>query len=515
MDNKQEVFALANPVELIAGKNRRDLTRDDIINIILKKKIERVTFRYTAIDGKIKELKIPVLSRRQMEIVLTDGERVDGSSLFKGMVDTSISDQYVVPEYKTAFLNPFDTGSLDFMCRFIDKDGNRAKFAPDNILHSANNMLKKNTGLNLHALGELEFYLIGNTEHDIYTLGRQKGYHASSPFVKTGPIVNEMINYISQIVGNVKYAHNEVGFLHSVESDFHEINGKMAEQVEIEYMQTNIEAAADNLVLASWIIRNVAYRNGFIASFFPKLDVGHAGSGLHIHTALMKDDENVMTGKKGELSEEAKMLIGGLCRYATSLTAFGNMVSASYLRLVPNQEAPTRVCWSEMNRNALIRVPLAWTSARDLAGEINPDTFTPLNDDSSRQTVELRSPDGSANAHLLMAGITMAAEWGLSNKKDSLALTDACYVTAEASNSLSGANLSELAASCYESAEKLLDNRSIFEREGIFPPFVVSYIADILQHENDRDLNGRLMALPEKERLYQSRRIMHRDVHKH
>ncbi len=515
MNNKQDVFALTNPIELISGKSRRDLTRDDIINIIIKKKIERVTFRYTALDGKIKELKIPVLNRRQMELVLTEGERVDGSSLFKGMVDTSISDQYVVPDYKTVFLNPFDSGSIDFICRFIDKDGNRAKFAPDNILHSANKMLKKNTGMGLHALGELEFYLIGNTEHDIYTLGRQKGYHASSPFVKTGAIVNEMINHLSQIVGNVKYAHNEVGFLHSVQSDFHEIDGKMAEQVEIEYLPTNIEEAADNLVLASWIIRNVAYRNGFIATFFPKLDVGHAGSGLHIHMALMKNNANIMTGQKGKLSEEAKMLIGGLCRYATSLTAFGNMVSASYLRLVPNQEAPTRVCWSEMNRNALIRVPLAWTNVKNLAEIINPDTFSPLEDDSPRQTVELRSPDGSANAHLLMAGITMAVEWGLANRKEALALADACYVSAKVSNSLSGTGLSELAASCYESAEKLLHHRGIFEREGIFPPFVISYIADTLKNENDKELNSRLMALPEKERLYQSRRIMHRDVHKH
>ena len=32
----------------------------------------------------------------------------DGSSLFKGLVDTALSDLYVVPSYKTAFLSPFD-----------------------------------------------------------------------------------------------------------------------------------------------------------------------------------------------------------------------------------------------------------------------------------------------------------------------------------------------------------------------------------------------------------------------
>ena len=70
--------------------------------------IERITFHYTALDGEYKELKIPIGNRYQAERILADGERVDGSSLFKGMVETTLSDLYVVPLYKSAFLNPFD-----------------------------------------------------------------------------------------------------------------------------------------------------------------------------------------------------------------------------------------------------------------------------------------------------------------------------------------------------------------------------------------------------------------------
>ena len=44
--------------------------------------------------------------------------------------------------------------------------------------------------------------------------------------------------------------------------------------------------------------------------------------------------------------------------HAGPLTAFGNTVAASYLRLVPDQEAPTRICWGHRNRSSLIRVPL-------------------------------------------------------------------------------------------------------------------------------------------------------------
>jgi glutamine synthetase len=68
---------------------------------------------------------------------LAEGERVDGSSLFNGMVDAALSDLYIVPVFRTAFLNPFDDGSLDFICRYLTPDGMLAPFAPDNILAAA------------------------------------------------------------------------------------------------------------------------------------------------------------------------------------------------------------------------------------------------------------------------------------------------------------------------------------------------------------------------------------------
>ena len=336
MAKLKEQFALSNPISILTGKEAKDFTREDLIKVILEKQIERITFHYTGIDGKVKELKIPIANRRQVELILTEGERVDGSSLFKGIVDPGKSDLYVIPLYKSAFLNPFDEKSIDFVCRFLGPDGNLAPFTPDNILNKAVTMLKKNTGVELHALGELEFFLIGMHENCTFPMPKQKGYHASAPFVKGGQILNTMLRYITQITGSVKYAHNEVGLLERVCSDYHEINGMMAEQTEIEFLPVPIDEAADNLVLSRWIIRNVAYRNNFVATFVPKLEVGHAGNGMHVHMALMKNGKNLMADKKGKLTQKAKNVVGGLCQYAQSLTAFGNTVSASYLRLVPH-----------------------------------------------------------------------------------------------------------------------------------------------------------------------------------
>ncbi len=512
---KNEIFALTDPISLITGKDKNSLTREDLLKVIIEKQIERITFHYTGIDGKIKELRLPISTRQQAELILAEGERCDGSSIFKGMVDVGKSDLYVVPVYKTAFINPFDSKSLDLTCRFLDRNGDLADFAPDNILAKAHNNFKQKTGLEIYSLGELEFYLIGHIENQTYPMPKQRGYHQSAPFVKTDYIVNEMLRYMSQISGNIKYAHNEVGYINNVVSDLEELKGKSAEQVEIEFLLTPIEEAADIMVLASWLVRNVAYKHGFVATFFPKIDIDHAGNGLHFHNALYKNGRNVTSKPDGTLADESIQFIGGLCRYAPSLTAFGNMVSSSYLRLVPNHEAPTKVCWSESNRSTLIRVPLAWTSKKDLAMQVNPQEPEPYNYAESRQTVEIRSPDGSANVHLLLAGITMAAEWGLSNKVESTQLAKESYVTSNIQTNAAYNELSDLATSCVESGEMLLSNKDLYERDNIFPHKVIEYVANTLQNENDRNLNKRLMALPTEDKEYESRRIMHRSLHKH
>jgi glutamine synthetase len=374
---------------------------------------------------------------------------------------------------------------LDFICRFLDKDGNRASFAPDNVLHKANTHFSRHTGLELFALGELEFFLIYENDPNIFPIKKQMGYHESAPFRKSGRILDEMIRYISRITGAVKYSHSEVGFIDNISSEQDEIRGKSAEQLEVEFMPKPAEEMADYLVLARWIIRNVAFHHGCVATFAPKLELGVAGNGLHFHLQLRKAGKNIMTNQEGSLSQSALRLIGGLCHNAPSLTAFGNMVASSYLRLIPHFEAPTQIFWSDLNRNALIRVPLAWNSAHHLADRINPvSPSSKKRIPESRQTVEFRSPDGSAMVHLLMAGITLATDWAFGDD-ESLALADNLYFE---EGQISDENLSEdipvLPSSCGESARILISNRAFYEREGIFTPEMIDYIARTLEEEN-------------------------------
>lgn len=508
-------YPLANPISVLADKSPDQFEREDFLKLIAQKQIERITFHYTGLDGKLKELKIPVSNQYQAARVLSEGERVDGSSLFKGMVDASLSDLYVVPIYKTAFLNPFDDGSLDFICRYLTREGKLAPFALDSTLCNAYRLFRERTGLELYALGELEFFLLSPPESEIFPAQKQRAYHATGPFLKSGPVLNEMVHHIAQITGAVKYAHSEVGYVNEVRSDIAEIQGRRAEQLEIEFLPKPVDEMGDILVLSRWLIRNIAYRNGCVATFSPKLEEGIAGNGLHVHMKLRKDGQNIMVGSNGQLSREARQLIGGLCTYADTLTAFGNTTSSAYLRLVPNQEAPTHICWSDLNRSAMIRVPLAWGQIDNLARRLNPQQSSDYTEPGSQQTVELRSPDGSAIVHLLLAGITMAAEWGISHP-ESLELADSLYVTGNIfKNPRVLKKLPVLPSSCVASARILKKKRELYERNGIFQPGLIDYMAGLLSAENDERMNEKLADLPADDRLLETRKIMHKDLHRH
>ena len=136
--------------------------------------------------------------------------------------------------------------------------------------HKAAKLFKEKHGLELYAFGELEFFLLGEQSSNLFPSKKQAHYHATAPFFKSGIILNEMVRYISQITNAVKYAHSEVGFVESTRSDIEEIRGKSGEQLEIEFLPTPIEEAADNLVLARWLIRNVALQTWICCYFYSK-----------------------------------------------------------------------------------------------------------------------------------------------------------------------------------------------------------------------------------------------------
>lgn len=471
-----------NPNKLVRalGKPAQDFTKQDIIRFIESNDIRMLNFRYVAGDGRLKKLNFVINSRAHLDKVLSMGERVDGSSLFS-FVSADSSDLYVVPRYRTAFVNPFtEVPTLDLICSFYNNQGDPLESAPEYILRKAQQELKARTGCTLEALGELEYYLFSELDK-IYPITEQKGYHESHPFSKWGLVRREAMKVISEMGGMIKYGHAEVGNI--INGDWEMV------QHEIEFLPVPIEDAADQLVTAKWALREVAYKHGLEVSFAPKIIVGHAGSGMHFHTRLVKDGRNLMADANG-LTDTARKVIAGYLMCAESLTAFGNTVPTSFLRLVPHQEAPTSICWGDRNRSVLVRVPLGWQGVGDrMLRDANPaEPAGAFEIGDSNQTVELRSPDGSANVHLLLAGMAVAARYGLEHP-EALQVAEQLYIKADASKM---PGLKQLPASCWESADCLAAERARYEEAGVFPAGLIDATIKNLKAYNDLNMSEKL-----------------------
>jgi glutamine synthetase len=174
--------------------------------------------------------------------------------------------------------------------------------SPENTLRKACKAFNDVTGMQFEAMGELEYYVIAPDE-GLFPATDQKGYHESAPYAKFNEFRTQCMAYIAQAGGKIKYGHSEVGNF--------TIDGLVYEQNEIEFLPTAAEDAADQLMIAKWIIRNLAYQYGYDITFAPKITAGKAGSGLHIHMRIVKDGVNQMLDG-GTLSEVARKAIAGM-----------------------------------------------------------------------------------------------------------------------------------------------------------------------------------------------------------
>ena len=486
----QELLMSPNRLVTFLQKPAAEFTKADIINYIQQNEIRMVNFMYPAADGRLKTLNFVINNASYLDAILTCGERVDGSSLFP-FIEAGSSDLYVIPRFRTAFVDPFaEIPTLVMLCSFFNKDGEPLESSPEYTLHKACKAFTDVTGMEFQAMGELEYYVISEDD-GLIPATDQRGYHESGPYAKFNDFRTQCMSYIAQTGGQIKYGHSEVGnFM---------LDGKVYEQNEIEFLPVNAENAADQLMIAKWVIRNLAYQYGYDITFAPKITVGKAGSGLHIHMRMMKDGQNQML-KDGALSDTARKAIAGMMQLAPSITAFGNTNPTSYFRLVPHQEAPTNVCWGDRNRSVLVRVPLGWSAQTDMCALANPLESDSNYDTTQKQTVEMRSPDGSADLYQLLAGLAVACRHGF-EIENALAIAEQTYVNVnihQKENADKLKALAQLPDSCAASADCLQKQRTVFEQYNVFSPAMIDGIISRLRSYNDATLRKDIQDKPEE-----------------
>ncbi len=496
----EQISLCPNKVVQFLGKNPEEFRKADIIRFVKENGIRMINFMYPADDNRLKTLNFVINSEEYLNSILSYGERVDGSSLFP-FIEAGNSDLYVIPRFATAFVDPFaEIPTLTMLASFFDKEGKPLHSSPEYTLRKAVESFREVTGMDFYAMGELEYYVISE-DPGLFHASDQKGYHESAPYSKFSDFRTECMALIAQAGGKIKYGHNEVGNF--------TLDDKIYEQNEIEFLPIPAMQAADNLMIAKWIIRSLASQKGLDVTFAPKITSGKAGSGLHIHFKIMKGDQNMMT-ENGHLSDIAKKAIAGILDHAAAITAFGNKVPTSYFRLVPHQEAPTSVCWGDRNRSVLVRVPLGWTGEIDMCSQANPLEANDIAEAPQKQTAELRSADCSADVYQLIAGMVVAARTGF-EIENALQRADEMYVSVNIHNDENKeklASLESLPDSCVASAKALAKDRKIFESAGVFSPQLIDGIITKLTKYDDTDLRKRLEGSP-KEMLKTVRKYWH------
>ena len=154
-----------NTIVRYLEKMPEEFTREDIIKFISENDVQMINFMYPGEDGRLKTLNFVINNYEYLETILTEGERVDGSSLYPSFVEAGNSDLYVIPRYRTAFMDPFaELPTLCMLCSFYTKDGEPFEGAPYETLTRAAKAFREKTGMEFEAMGELEYYVI--TEED-------------------------------------------------------------------------------------------------------------------------------------------------------------------------------------------------------------------------------------------------------------------------------------------------------------------------------------------------------------
>ncbi|MDQ2669676.1 MAG: type I glutamate--ammonia ligase [Gemmatimonadota bacterium] len=356
-------------------------TKRDVLDLATRFGVDFLRLQFTDILGVNKNVEVPA---SQFDKAL-DGEILfDGSSI-EGFVRIEESDMLLKPDLATFRILPYDEEPgrvARLLCDIHTPD--EAPFAGCPRLTLKRQIERAGRlGFTMMAGCEAEFFLFERAPEGSGTTAThdQASYFDLTPMDRGEEIRRIIIHDLEAMGLEIEAAHHEVA------PGQHEIDFKYADAL----------ATADNIATFKFVVRNVANRHGYVASFMPKPIEGQPGSGMHTHQSLFSGERNAFWDPKApnELSRIALSYIEGLLRHARGMCAVTNPLVNSYKRLMSGYEAPVNVAWSLRNRSPLVRIP----DRRGLGTRC-----------------ELRMPDPSCNPYLALAVQLAAGLDGIERK---------------------------------------------------------------------------------------------------
>ncbi len=361
-------------------------TTTELVERTKADQIKFVSLQFTDVMGTMKNVTVPVT---ELAEALEKGIWFDGSTV-EGFTRIAESDMYLMPDvntYRVLPWSPPEQRTARLICDLLQPDGQPFSGDPRLVLKIALAECQR-MGYTYHVSSELEFFLFTMLDdkpstapvpHDVAS------YFDFSPRDLASEVRQDIILGLEAMGIKVERAHHEVA------SGQHEINFRYAEAL----------TSADNCMTFKYVVKAIAQDHGLHATFMPKPLFGLNGSGMHTHQSLFDSrGRNAFFDPQDEyrLSPLAYHFMAGQMKHARALTAVVAPTVNSYKRLVPGYEAPVYICWGQINRSALVRIP-RYSEGRE-----------------EKTRLELRCPDPSCNPYLAYAAMLAAGLEGVKQK---------------------------------------------------------------------------------------------------
>jgi glutamine synthetase len=415
----------------------------EILRRVEEDKVRFVCLQFTDVTGVVKSVDIPV---QQLKMAIEDGMWFDGSSV-EGFARIQESDMRLVPDVDTYAVLPWsheERRRARLFCDIYRPDGVPFTGDPRGILKRNLERIRQR-GWAFNVGPEPEFFLLKRNgsasirpvPHDV------GGYFDFSASDEAQSVRAELMLALEGMGLEIETGHHEVAL----------------GQHEIDFRYTDALRAADNVVTLKYTVKALAAQHDLIATFMPKPIFGINGSGMHCHQSIFdKDGKNLFFDRNDEfsLSPTAYHFVAGQLAHARGLAAIVAPTVNSYKRIVPGYEAPVYVCWAQINRSALIRIP------RHMAGR------------SKATRAEIRCPDPSCNPYLAFSVMLAAGLDGIERKLKCPAPVNNLNIYDMSSSELAERGIAQLPGSLEEALAEL-DNDPIV-KEALGPEAYEAFV---------------------------------------
>ena len=360
----------------------------EAINFVLRNvrdnDVKFIRLWFSDIVGNLKGVAI---TSEELESAMTRGMGVDGSSI-DGFARSKENDMFIVPDPTTFAILPWrpKTNAVARMfCEILTPD-NQPYEGDSRALLRSNIAKASDLGYTYYVAPELEYFYMKDSKN-------------AEPLDTGGYFDQDPQDIATDLRRETVLTLEELGI--PVESSHHEVSPG---QHEIDLRHTDALTMADIVTTYRIVVKEIAIKHGYYATFMPKPLIGYNGSGMHIHQSLFLGDKNAFFDETDDLhiSETAKWFIAGLLKHAREISLITNQWVNSYKRLVPSNEnrplgyeAPIYTSWATVNRSDLIRVP-AYKKGRETS-----------------QRIEYRAPDPSCNPYLAFSVMLAAGLEGI------------------------------------------------------------------------------------------------------